>query len=379
MTKTNFRRRIGILVSGPLVLGLLAALALAPGVNAANSAITLASASDGTTLKLGDVASDDAVVVGFQQKNKSYIRWSKNGGSTFASKVALHGGQAAKDPRVATCNDSVFAVSTWPGSTTTVGVDSRNFVTGDIDSYSLGAGTMADVACYGDIGAFTWVNAGHLWLAAQTSDTSDCSGPCTRVTLDLGTGDFSSPARVTGDYAGFSVAWLTSGLAIQHFDYDTTTGGGFTLTPGPVLTLMAGKGVRAPVISGLGQRIVVAYQRAGRTQIRISDDVATSFGPRIVVPGPCSSCANGGPLPESVAISGSTILVEVARAAGSPLAYAMNGFVTRDSGATWAKVSTRAGGSQSGIIIEGAAYAEVWDHSLSGKANQYVRFQAGQL
>ncbi|HEY7024131.1 MAG TPA: hypothetical protein VH371_04130 [Candidatus Limnocylindrales bacterium] len=379
MRKIHLVRSLRFLVAGPLVVALLATLALAQVAAAAEAPITLASASDGRTLKLGDIASDDFLVVAFQQRNLSYIRWSMNEGHSFASKFALHDGLPAKDPRVATCNDSIFAVSSWPGATPEVGLFYRNFVTGDVGNYSLGAGSMADVSCFGDIGAVTWVNAGHLWLAARTSDVSDCSGPCPTLTLDLGTGDFTSPPRITGDYAGFSVAWLTSGLTVQHFDYDSGSGDNFTLTPKPSLTLMAGKGVSDPLISGLGERLVVAYQRAGRTHIRISDDQASSFGPRIVVPGPCTSCANGGPRPMSVSISGAHILVEVSRAAGSPLAYAMNGFLTGDSGATWTKVSTRAGGSQSGIIIEGATYAEVWDHDFSSKANQYIRYQGDHL
>jgi hypothetical protein len=356
-----------------------ATLALAQVASAANAPITLASASDGRTLKLGDIASDDYILVGFQEKKVSYIRWSKNYGQTFAARVALNSGLPSTGPRVATCNDSVFAASTTTATTPEVIGYSQNFVTRDINTYSLGAGSMVDVACFGDIAAVTWVNAGHLWLAAQSSDTSDCSGTCTQVILDLGPGNFSSPPRITGDYAGFTVTWLTTGLAIQHFDYDSGSTGGFTLTPKPVVTLMAGKGVNYPTIDALGERMVVAYQRAGRTHIRISDDVAESFGPRIVVPGACSSCANGGPRPESVSISGSNILVEISRAAGSPLAYGMNGFVTRDSGATWSKLSTRAGGSQSAIIYEGTTYAEVWDHHFSGKSNQYVRFQLGQF
>ena len=142
--------------------------------------------------------------------------------------------------------------------------------------------------------------------------SADCPNPCAQnLKLDLGTGDFRSPPRITGDYSGFTVTWLTTGLAIQHFDFDTGDGGVYTLTPKPMLTLMAGKGVSDPVISGLGERLVVAYERADRTQIRISDDQASSFGPPIVVPGPCTSCANGGPRPMSVAISGANILVEV--------------------------------------------------------------------
>ena len=108
----------------------------------------------------------------------------------------------------------------------------RNFVTRDIGPYSLGP-RDADVACYGDMGAVTWVNGGHLWLAARLRLFRPV--PNVRCTIDLGTGDFRSPPRITGDYAGFTVAWLTTGLAIQHFDYDTAGGVTFTLTPKPAL------------------------------------------------------------------------------------------------------------------------------------------------
>jgi hypothetical protein len=377
MLRTQFTGNLRFVVSAPLALAILATLVLAPVASAANpTPITLASASDGRTLKLGDLAMDDVVAVAFQEKNVSYLRGSKNYGQTFATRVALNSGLPSTDPRTATCNDSVFAASTSTDPTPGVVAYSRNFVTGDSGPYPLGAGSMADVACYGDIGAVTFVNAGHLWLAARTSDTSDCSGPCPVVTLDLGTGDFSSPPRITGDYAGFTVAWLTSGLAIQHFDYDAGSGDNFTLTPRPVLTLMAGKGVSAPVISALGQRSVIAFQQAGRTYIRISDDVSATFAPRIVVPGPCPSCANGGPRPDSVSVQVSTILVEISRAAGSPLSYAMNGFLTQDSGATWTKVSARAGGTQLGLVNSDLGLAEVWDHHFASKPNQYVRFLA---
>src|SRR4051812_39250272 len=154
MPQTQLARKFRFVIAGPLVIAVLAALMVAPVASAANPApITLASASDGRTMKLGDVAADDLVVVGFQENNVSYLRWSKNNGATFAAKVALHDGLASTDPRTATCNDSVFATSTWSGATPEVGAYFRNFVTGDISSFSLGAGDMADVACYGDIGA----------------------------------------------------------------------------------------------------------------------------------------------------------------------------------------------------------------------------------
>jgi hypothetical protein len=374
---TRLGRRF--VLAGPLAVAVLATPFFAPLVSAADAApITLASASDGRTLQLGDIAADELIVVGFQERNVSYMRWSKNLGKTFAAKVALHGGLAAKDPHVATCNDILFAVSSWQTATTTeIGVDYRDLVTGDNGTYSLGPGDMSDVACYGDLAAVTWVHDGHAWLSARPFD---CSDPCADVvTIDLGTGDFSSPPQITGDYAGFSVAWLTTGLAIQQFDYGNSGGNAFTLTAHPVLTLMAGKGVSAPLIGGLGQSVVVAYQRAGRIHIRLSDDVANTFGPAITVPGACSSCTDGGPRPVSVDIAGSTILIEVNRPSGSPSSYLTKGFVTTDSGMTWAKLSSRKGGSQSGVLVNDLGYAETWDRHLSAKPDQFIRFQGSHL
>jgi hypothetical protein len=376
MPNSSFAVALRFLTVGSLV-AVLATLAFVPVVSATDGAPrTLATEPYGRTLKLGDIASDDHLAVVFQDKNVSYVRWSNNEGKTFSSRVALQDGLPSKDPRVASCNDSIFAVSNLQTATgTEVGLYYRNFVTRDNGNIGVGVGDLADVACYGDVAAVTWVDNDHAWLS-----TFDCFDPCALIeTLDLGTGDFSSPPRISGDYGGFTVAWLTTGLAIQHFEF----GNEGTLTPGPVLTLMAGKGVTAPEISALGQRVVVAYVRAGRTHIRISDDVASSFGPRIVVSTACSNCS-GAVWPDSISVRGATIVVEAIRPFGSPISYAMNSYVSLDSGGSWAKGASREGGFQRAVILENGGFAEVWDRHFYNAypypaAQQVIGFQVRDL
>jgi hypothetical protein len=373
------------MMAGPFVVALLATLLITSVASAANSEpIKLASASDGRTLKLGDIAADDDLLaVVFQERNHSYLRWSTNYGQTFSPRVALRSGLRAKEPRVAVCDDLIFSASVWQSDVTrTVGVDYRNIDTSESGRYSLGLGQMVDVACLGEVVAVTYVHEEHVWLAAHEGS---CASPCSpQVKMDLGPADLDSPPQITADYGGFTATWITTGLAIQHFEYDAGSGGEFTLTPSPVQTLMVGKNVRRPVINSLGQRIVVAYSRDGQTHLRISDDVSETYGPRIIVSNFCRNCPEGGSHPDSVSVRGSDIVVEVIRAGGVPTAYEMVAFVSRNSGASWAKRSSRGGGFQRAVILEGSVFAEAWDaHFYNGfpypETEQLIGFQVRDL
>ncbi len=379
-------RTLRFALVGPSAVVVLVATLLAAPVALAGQPgdITLASAPDQRVMKLGDIASDDDLLaVVYQERNLSYMRWSTNAGSTFAPKVALRSGLRAKDPRVAVCDDSIFSVSIWQSDVTrNVGVDYRNLVTGDKGRFSLGAGAQVDIACYGEVLAVTWVHEDHLWLAVHEGA---CANPCSpTVKLDLGPADFDSPPRISGDYGGFVVTWINDGLAVQHFEYEAGGAGGFNINPGPVTTLMAGKDVRLPVIAALGQRTVVAYERAGQTHLRVSDDVGSTFGPRIIVSNYCKNCREGGSEPESVAVSGSNILVEVARFGGTPGGHDVIAFLTRNGGNKWVKKSTHSGGFRRGVLLSGSLYAEAWDfHVYNGspypRAQQLIGFHVRSL
>lgn len=331
--------------------------------------IQLATGNSGRTLKLGDVANDDDLVaVVFQKRNLSYLRWSTNDGSSFTPKAALRSGLRATDPRVAVCGDLVFAVSIWQSDVTRrVGVDYRDVVTGTGGRFSLGAGGLADVACFGEVVAVTWVLDDHLWLAVHEGP---CANPCVPdVKLDLGAGNFESPPRISSDGNGFVAAWVTDGIAVQHFAYNAGVGGTFNLTPGPVATLMTGKNVSLPVIAGRGPRVALAYARDGQTHLRTSDDYGAPFGPRIIVSNYCRNCPRGGSEPLSVDVRGDLILVEVLRGDGraTPTAFSSHGRFTSTAGSQWSSTTGHAGGFQMGVILSNTSIAEVWDvHFYSG-------------
>lgn len=375
--------RLSVARASALVL--IALFALAPSAGATGSGdIVLARGADGRTLKLGDLASDDNLIgVVFQKRGRSYLRWSNDSGESFAPRVALRSGLRAKNPRVAVCNDMVFAASVWPTSASNkVGIDYRDIVTGESGRYSLGMGDAADVACFGDVVAATYEHDDQAWLAIHEGP---CASPCSpTVRMALGPTTYGSPPRITSDYGGFTATWVDDGLAIQHFEYTAGGAGGFSIEPGPVLELMAGKDVRAPQIAALGQRVVVAYVRAGQTHVRVSDDVAASFGPRIIVSRFCRDCLEGGSLPQSVAVRGSLILVEVLRVAGTPPGYQGVAFLTRDGGASWEKRSTGFGGARRGVLLSHAVFAEAWDnHYYNGPPysqwDQLIGFRVDDL
>ena len=375
--------KFGMLALGVVVL----VMSVAPIASAGEPAdIKLASSTEGRTVKLGNVDVDDNLVaVAFQKRNRSYVRWSKNYGSSFAPKLALRAGLRAADPRVAVCDDLVFAVSIWQSDAMQeVGVDHRDVRTGTRGRFSLGAGRLADVACFGEVVAVTWVLNDHLWLAALDIFEGSCPNPCVpHVKMDLGTGNFDNPPRITSDGDGFVVAWVTDGIAVQHFSYDAGGSGGFTLTPSLVATLMAGQNVYLPVLGGGGSRVALAYGRNGQTHVRIRDGYGAPFGPRIIVSRFCRNCPEGRSQPESVDISGGNILVEVLRGGGVPTAYEANAFVTIDNGSHWVKKPGHGGGFQRGVLMV-AKYAEVWDaHFYNGfpypETEQLIGFHVRNL
>ena len=99
-----------------VTLAILALAVAAPLVAAADSAdMQLETGPNKTTLRLGDIASSDQSAVVFQNANKSYVRWSSDGGSTFTPRQVVRSGQRAKNPRVAACGSEIWVASEWNG------------------------------------------------------------------------------------------------------------------------------------------------------------------------------------------------------------------------------------------------------------------------
>ena len=90
--------------SRALALAILALAVTAPLVAAAQPAdMQLETGPNKTTLRLGDIASANQIAVAFQNANKSYVRWSDDGGATFTPRHVVRDGLRAKNPRIDAC------------------------------------------------------------------------------------------------------------------------------------------------------------------------------------------------------------------------------------------------------------------------------------
>src|SRR4051794_944146 len=95
-------------------LALLALAVAAPLVAAAQPTdMQLETGPNKTVLRLGDIAAANQIAVTFQNANKSYVRWSDDGGSTFTPRDAVRDGLRAKNPRAAACGNEIWVTSEW--------------------------------------------------------------------------------------------------------------------------------------------------------------------------------------------------------------------------------------------------------------------------
>lgn len=318
------------------------------------------------TLRLGDIASANQIAVVFQNTNKSYLRWSADGGTTFTPRHVLRDGLRAKNPRVDACADMVWIASEWQSDVTQkVGVDYFDTNLSTTGRFSLGAGTHPDVACFGNVVAVTWWLDDHNFLAMSDGP---CGNPCVpALKYDLGPSDFDNPARIAADGNGFAVSWIrdpdqiTEALNVQHFQVYTS--GGLNVLADPIVSMLVNKDFFSPVIAGDGSRVVVAYSRRGQTHMRISDDHGANFGPRIIVSNFCRDCPEGGSQPMGIDARDGDILVEVLRAGGLPPDFDARGFLTHNDGNRWLKTPSNRG-QKFGVLL-GDTLAEVWDDSLA--------------
>ena len=334
---------------------------IVPSAAAAQPAnIQLETGPNNRTLRLGDIASANQIAVVFQNANKSYLRWSADGGTTFTPRHVLRNGWRAKNPRVDACADMVWVASEWHSDVNqNVGLDFFDTGADTTRRFRVGPGAAPDVACFGNVVAVTRWNAGHIYVNMYNGPCGPSS--CVGIQRDLGPGDFDSPARVAATDNGFAVSWLTASLNVQHFE--VTTSGGLHVVPGPVVSMLQNKDVRKPVVAGDGSRVVVAYSRLGQTHMRISENYGASFGPRIIVSKFCRDCPEGGSQPMGIDARGGDILVEVLSAGGAPPDYDAKGFLTHNDGNNWLKTPSNRG--QKFGVLRGDTLAEAWDDSLA--------------
>jgi hypothetical protein len=349
-------------------LALLAAIALSAGPVAAADPgdVSIATGQLHSTLVLGDIAAADSIAIVFQKSDHSYVRWSTDGGTTFAPRVALNNGYRAAQPRVAACADMVWATSLWGAiGAQRVGVDYRDATTGTGGRFTLGAGYIADIACFGDVVAVTWVVDNDIRLAIIDGT---CSNPCVpdyQATIGPFWGSEYGPSIAATD-DGFVVTFISTGVTVQHFEVDAS-GLGLNVTADPPTLMMVGKPNYLPLIAADGGRVVIAYEHSGQTHMRVSEDYGATFAPRIIVSKYCLDCPEGGSAPQSVDARYGLIYVSVLKGGGTPPGFFAGGKVTDDGGQSWTRTEGHSGGTQMGALLSGSV-AEAWDsHFYSAK------------
>ncbi len=384
--RARLPRRLNLASTATVSL-LVALMAFAPAVAAADEGTVLA--ADAKPLILGDIAGSElngglVYVLGvvWQNRGVSYIRWSTDEpgeGLTFEPAVPLRGGFKAKDPRIAACNDYLFATSVWNTPTgDMIGIDWRAPMSGPHAQgrYVLAPGTRPDIACMPNgLVAVTYMSDELARLAIF--DGEFCGNPCVPMfQYNLGAAPYFGRATVAATDRGFVVSWMGPGIYVQRF---VVTSSGISAKA----LITVGQDSWYPQIASDGTRVVIAYHRRGQTHMRISENRGGTFGPRIIVSKFCLECPEGSSSPESVDVRDGRIMVHVVRGGGIPTALEQVRFLTSNDGNKWTKTAAGQGGSAFGVLLDGAL-AEAWDNhvyagSIYGSQPQEIRFRGQSL
>src|SRR3712207_4710990 len=102
-------------VMATVAMAILTAATSAVVAGSVSPTIVLASASGNRTVELGDIDALDRhrLAVTWEEQERSYLRFSEDGGASFGPTEALRDGRRAIRPRVAICGSFLFAASTW--------------------------------------------------------------------------------------------------------------------------------------------------------------------------------------------------------------------------------------------------------------------------
>jgi hypothetical protein len=359
--------------------------AVGPALAAHPGELVLATQALHKRLVVGDIASSNAIGVVYQRGAYSFLRWSTDGGASFAAEYPLRDGRPATSPRLAACGDWMWATSNW--SNTASGTHHFTVDYLNVTDPGSTAGRFRfvdaygpDIACFGDVLGITSFSEDGTMFSVYDAH---CSVSCVPAfTTQLATNGSGSEAHVATVDDGFVVTWFNYGLKVEHFSV-SGSGSGLSVTPHTPSNVMANINVFSPVIAGDGSRVVIAYVRRNDTHMRISDDYGQTFGPRIIVRSVSTDPCCGGSGPDSVDARSGSILVEFGEGGGDPPGIVMAGRFTRNDGVTWKTTTSHGGGTQVGVLMAGAA-AEAWDaHSYAdriyGKVPQEIGFKVTNL
>jgi len=334
----------------------------------------------------------------------SWMRWSTDGGQTFAPRLALNNGAGAVSTKAAICGGYVWvltSIQTDP-QTMSFALDAQQLggpahVLSSFDKNVSVAVTSevtaldSDFACAGDkLLAATWtdpstsparmkVGIRPLWPCAQNPGPGCDPGPS--YTFDLGQKRLHEGSYIAATDNAIYTAWIKDNGDMRFERFSAAADG--TVTAHPVVTLLHSTAAHNPVLGAYGSRVVLAYNYGSEARVRISTDWGASFGPdTVLAPAPGGEPQAGA---ESVDVArGGRILVEIAEG-HCITCYGIDfslGFLSTDGGVTWSNTSSHAHVRQIGAFFGAGAtlkIAETWDQSQTGASREKLQFHVGTI
>lgn len=291
---------------------------------------TLAIAPEGASLRVSDAGSDhdSTIAVAWQLDRdsgpRSFVRWSRDGGETFAPQEKLNaGGGGAYGPQVAVCDDSIWAVSTSPSDSQVV-IDAWAFPSAgppEGGQVTIGTGVGGDVGCLGFWIAVAWFDTStspsHLRLRVYLRpDPDDFAFHFIRE-FDLGPARASHGASVAVSAHGpdpsrwIHVAWMRGNdLRTKRIEAGIRGEGEIFFDKRPTMTLLHDPSVREPLLAAVDPRVALVYGRAGDVVLAVSENHGRTFGAHTTIrAAPCTDC-EAGYLAVNVDADGPEVLIE---------------------------------------------------------------------
>ena len=265
---------------------------------------------------IGDIAASGRnVVVGWDEdppsgNRASYVRWTTNGGVSFAPRVRLDT-RPQREVKVDVCAGWAWATASLSvGGDQLISLDKRRLVGSEVEQSVLttdGVSRGPDVACGGERLVVAWFQrAGDTWrvkLHARGVHDEPAGDSLPPFDADLGTGSLSRGLAVAATADRVYVAWFR-GNALKVRRYRIGSGSNHQLTHLGTSTI-TDQGGSTPRIGADGARVAVAYG-GGDVRARVSTNRGGSWGPRRTLAQGAFELFNE---PGSVDIRGSRIIV----------------------------------------------------------------------
>ena len=333
---------------------------------------------------IGDIAARGRnIVVGWNEDHPSgnraaYVRWSTNGGVSFAPRVRLHT-EPQREVQVDACAGWAWATaSLGSGAEQLITLDKRQLSGSEVEQSLLtttGISRGPDVACGGERLVVAWFQrSGDEWrvkVHARGVHDEILGDSLPPFDADLGTGSRSRGLAVAATDERVYVAWFR-GNALKVRRYRIGSGSNHQLTHLGTSTITS-QGGAMPRMGADGDRVAIAYGR-GDARVRVSVDRGVSWGSWRRL---CNDAFEIWCYPGSVDIRGSRIIVALT---AETVGFG-DSWVERSTtdGRSWSEVagSHRAGRMVGALAAPGGVtkVVEAWDQSISLPEEQRVRFR----